>query len=167
MAEILQNHDAGQTGATYFAPPGRLTAHELEAALQQIANSPLVDTIMELLGEWICVISQTRQVLAINHAFLAAVGVEDPDALLGLRVFQRYFSTKSGDGRGLGTHMMKLVGETLLKGTVSFSSSAEDGTTFRIRLPRAIAHTGPDEGIRTAGVGLSPSRGRREPVKPR
>lgn len=31
----------------------------------------------------------------------------------------------------LGTHSMKLVGERLLGGRVSFDSSAIDGTTFR------------------------------------
>ncbi len=51
------------------------------------------------------------------------------------RIFQRNFSTKGGLGRGLGTYSIKLVGEKLLKGRVSFSSSALEGTTFRLRLP--------------------------------
>jgi len=53
-----------------------------------------------------------------------------------LRVFQKYFSTKAEGGRGLGTYAMKLLGETFLKGCVSFSTSAAAGTTFRICLPR-------------------------------
>ncbi len=52
------------------------------------------------------------------------------------RVFQRYFSTKEGVSRGLGTFAMKLVGESLLGGSVSFTSSEKAGTTFRLRLPR-------------------------------
>jgi len=51
-----------------------------------------------------------------------------------LQVFQRSFSTKSHD-RGLGTYSMKLLAERYLGGTVSFTSSVEEGTTFRIRLP--------------------------------
>jgi signal transduction histidine kinase len=51
------------------------------------------------------------------------------------RVFQRNFSTKGGLGRGLGTFSMKLIGEQLLGGRVSFESSALDGTTFRFVLP--------------------------------
>ncbi len=54
---------------------------------------------------------------------------------VGLRIFQRNFSTKGTLGRGLGTFSMKLVGERLLGGQVSFDSSALDGTTFRFRLP--------------------------------
>lgn len=50
------------------------------------------------------------------------------------RIFQRHFSTKGGQGRGLGTYSMKLFGEKILYGKVDFSSSAEDGTTFRLML---------------------------------
>ena len=52
-----------------------------------------------------------------------------------LQVFKRSFSTK-GPGRGLGTFSMKLITERYLDGMVSFSSTPEDGTTFRIELPR-------------------------------
>ena len=54
---------------------------------------------------------------------------------VALRIFQRNFSTKGVLGRGLGTHSMKLVGERLLGGRVSFDSSATDGTTFRFLVP--------------------------------
>ncbi len=54
-----------------------------------------------------------------------------------LQMFQRSFSTK-GVGRGLGTYSIKLLGERYLRGTVSFDTSLDDGTTFRIRLPHAL-----------------------------
>ena len=54
-----------------------------------------------------------------------------------LQIFQRSFSTK-GTGRGLGTYSMKLLGERYLKGRVSFTSSPEEGTTFRFRCPGSI-----------------------------
>jgi signal transduction histidine kinase len=54
---------------------------------------------------------------------------------VALRVFQRNFTTKGDLGRGLGTYSMKLVGERLLHGRVSFASSALDGTTFQFVLP--------------------------------
>ena len=50
-----------------------------------------------------------------------------------LEIFQRSFSTK-GEGRGLGTYSMKVLGE-YLGAEVDFSSSAASGTTFRLRLP--------------------------------
>ena len=52
------------------------------------------------------------------------------------RIFQRNFSTKNGDGRGIGTYSMKLLGEKLLGGKVSFTSSDEEGTVFRFALRR-------------------------------
>jgi signal transduction histidine kinase len=54
------------------------------------------------------------------------------------RIFERSFSTK-GPGRGLGTYGMKLIGERVLGGQVSFSSAAGRGTTFSILLPPRIA----------------------------
>lgn len=52
------------------------------------------------------------------------------------RVFQRHFSTKPGNGRGIGTSAMKLLGEEYLGGAVDFTSSAARGTVFRITLPQ-------------------------------
>lgn len=50
------------------------------------------------------------------------------------RVFQLNFSTKRGAGRGLGTYSMKLFGEKTLGGRVSFTTSPEKGTIFKISL---------------------------------
>ena len=55
---------------------------------------------------------------------------------VALRVFQRNFSTKTGNGRGLGTYAMKLLGKTYLRGQVSFTTSEAEGTVFRLRLPK-------------------------------
>jgi len=51
-----------------------------------------------------------------------------------LQVFQRSFSTK-GEGRGLGTYSIKLLTERYLNGKVTFTSSMDDGTTFRVLIP--------------------------------
>lgn len=50
-----------------------------------------------------------------------------------LQIFQRSFSTK-GEGRGLGTYSIKLLGEKYLKGKVRFTSEKNSGTTFFLRL---------------------------------
>jgi signal transduction histidine kinase len=55
-----------------------------------------------------------------------------------LQVFQRSFSTK-GAGRGLGSYSIKLLTERYLDGRVSFTSTAEQGTTFRVLYPRQRA----------------------------
>jgi K+-sensing histidine kinase KdpD len=52
-----------------------------------------------------------------------------------LQIFQRSFSTK-GNGRGIGTYSMKLLGEKFLRGKVWFSSSEAKGTTFFVSIPK-------------------------------
>ena len=51
-----------------------------------------------------------------------------------LQVFRRAFTTK-GPGRGLGTYMMKLLSEHYLGGSVTFRSTAAEGTAFTARFP--------------------------------
>ena len=51
------------------------------------------------------------------------------------RIFQRHFSTKNQPGRGIGTYSMKLFGERYLGGRVTFTSTGEEGTVFRLSLP--------------------------------
>jgi signal transduction histidine kinase len=53
-----------------------------------------------------------------------------------LQVFKRSFSTK-GSGRGIGTYSIRLLVSRYLGGAVEFSSSKEEGTIFRVRLPLA------------------------------
>lgn len=50
-----------------------------------------------------------------------------------MQVFMRTFSTK-GPQRGLGTYSMKILGEQSLGGTVDFTTSEAEGTTFYIIL---------------------------------
>ena len=54
-----------------------------------------------------------------------------------LQMFQRSFSTK-GAGRGLGTYSVKLLTGKYLKGKVSFTTSPDAGTTFRVSYPVQI-----------------------------
>ena len=51
-----------------------------------------------------------------------------------LQIFQRSFSTK-GAGRGLGTYSVRLLTERYLHGHVSFTSTPEQGTTFKVQYP--------------------------------
>jgi K+-sensing histidine kinase KdpD len=55
-----------------------------------------------------------------------------------LQIFNRSFSTK-GANRGIGTYSIKLLTERYLKGKVSFLSSEETGTIFKVSLPLQIS----------------------------
>lgn len=52
-----------------------------------------------------------------------------------LRIFQKFFTTKVASGHGLGTFAMKFFGEECLGGTVDFTSTVTEGTTFILSLP--------------------------------
>jgi signal transduction histidine kinase len=54
------------------------------------------------------------------------------------RIFQRYFTTKPGEGRGQGTFVARLFAEDCLRGTISVVSTTEGGTAFELRLPRSL-----------------------------
>lgn len=51
------------------------------------------------------------------------------------RIFQRKFGTKEQSGRGIGTFSMKLFGEKILGGQISFMKSKQNGTTFKFSYP--------------------------------
>jgi signal transduction histidine kinase len=53
------------------------------------------------------------------------------------QVFQRSFSTKGGNGRGLGCYSVKLLTEGYLGGHVTFTSTPDAGTTFTVQLPES------------------------------
>jgi Histidine kinase-, DNA gyrase B-, and HSP90-like ATPase len=69
-----------------------------------------------------------------GKAFFEVHNVGCMEELVQRQIFRRYFSTK-GQDRGLGTWSMKLLTEDYLGGSVSFRSSAEEGTTFALQLP--------------------------------
>ncbi len=52
-------------------------------------------------------------------------------------IFKRSFSTKASQGRGIGTYSMKVLGEDVLKGKVTFQSDEASGTLFSIFLRNA------------------------------
>ncbi len=52
-----------------------------------------------------------------------------------LQIFQRSFTTKSGEGRGVGTYSVKLLAERYLKGNVQFVSNDRLGTLFVMVVP--------------------------------
>ena len=70
-----------------------------------------------------------------GHVVFSVWNAGEIPAEIAQRIFQRNFSTKEEAGRGIGTFSMKLFGENILGGVVDFSTSKEEGTTFRLVLP--------------------------------
>ena len=62
------------------------------------------------------------------------------DAVIPAKQQQRIFiygNSSKGEGRGLGTYSMKLIGETYLHGRVWFKSEEGFGTEFYFEIDRA------------------------------
>ncbi len=112
------------------------------------AASPTFRTDLSMLLRVLCNMV-TNALEATAESGLVRVWTDQPPGLLSFcvwndktipediarRVFQRNFSTKEGDGRGIGTYSMKLFGEKFLGGEVGFTTSRKEGTIFRISLP--------------------------------
>ncbi|MBA3009820.1 MAG: HAMP domain-containing histidine kinase [Proteobacteria bacterium] len=77
-------------------------------------------------------ISVTATQKEISWSVWNKIDIPDP---IQKRIFQRHFSSKPGDSRGLGTYSMKLFGEAYLKGKISFHSTVDQGTVFTFTLP--------------------------------
>lgn len=70
-----------------------------------------------------------------------AITVTNPGMIprdIQLQLFQRSFSTKGGEGRGIGTYSVRLFAEQYLRGRVSFESTMEAGTTFEVSIPNTL-----------------------------
>ncbi|MFH1057184.1 MAG: PAS domain-containing sensor histidine kinase [Pseudomonadota bacterium] len=74
----------------------------------------------------------------------AAFWVHNPvwlDQEVQLQAFKRSYSTK-GPGRGIGLYSARLLSERYLKGRISFQSTEQGGTVFRVELPRKHPQAG-------------------------
>jgi len=69
-----------------------------------------------------------------DNAIITIHNVEVMPETVKLQVFNRSFSTR-GNGRGLGTYSVRLLTEGYLGGKVSFTSTADSGTTFSVSIP--------------------------------
>jgi hypothetical protein len=70
---------------TFYAPARRATDEELRRAVAVVSRNPVIDTVMRTFGGLIAVLNENRQILAVNHALLEALGIEDAGPALGLR----------------------------------------------------------------------------------
>ncbi len=122
----------------------------LNKTIQFIGKAPdiLINTDLSLLFRVLC--NMTINALeATQEDGHVKIWAEHEDKLLSFyvwnaqeipaeiihRIFERNFTTKEHSGRGIGTFSMKLFGEEILGGQVSFTSSRQKGTIFRFSHP--------------------------------
>lgn len=136
-------HDAVQLYRQHPASHGRqLDVHRDAKDIALVADRTLLSRVLcNLIKNALeaCRTGETVTVGSTARDGAVEFWVHNPGAMpheVQLQVFQRSFSTK-GAGRGLGTYGIKLLTERYLRGTVSFTSTPEAGTTFQVRYPLA------------------------------
>ena len=85
---------------TYFAPAARASGDQLRRHVEVVSRNPLIDTVMRVFSGLLAVLNPQRQILAVNDVLLAALGVERPDQMLGLRPGEAVQCIHAEDGAG-------------------------------------------------------------------
>ncbi len=133
VVDLYRNHLVGRERHLVVGEcPTR--AFESDATLVRRVLGNLVKNALEAIAE-----GETVTVSAEDEGEEIVFRIHNPGAMppeVAKQVFQRSFSTKAAHGRGIGTHSVKLLTERYLGGAVAFTSDAESGTTFTVRLPR-------------------------------
>ena len=132
LRETYKNHDVGRSRNIDIDSDSVETEFLTDQTLLRRVVGNMVKNGLEASGE-----GETVQLACKSSKTGIEFLVHNPRYMprhIQLQVFQRSFSTK-GPNRGLGTYSMKLLGEQYLRGRVSFTTSEEFGTTFKIWLP--------------------------------
>jgi PAS domain-containing protein len=71
---------------THFAPAERTDVKVFKQQVEEVSSSPVMTTLLDTMAGLLVVLNEDRQIVALNHAFLASLGIEDPAKVLGLRL---------------------------------------------------------------------------------
>lgn len=73
---------------TYFAPAEKTERRKFKNQIESISKDPLITALLTTMAGFLVVLNEDRQIVALNHAFLKAIGFTDPEEALGLRLGQ-------------------------------------------------------------------------------
>ncbi len=71
---------------THFAPAERTEVRVFKQQVERVSSSPVMSALLDTMAGLLVVLNEDRQIVALNHSFLASLGIEDPDKVLGLRL---------------------------------------------------------------------------------
>lgn len=134
VAKVFAHHPVTRGMQLRIGPPPSELPLEVDVALLLRVLSNMVTNAFEASEAGTTIVLSARE----DEAGLVRFEVVSPKLIpveIQRRIFQRNFSTKQGEGRGLGTYSMKLLGEQALKGHVGFSSQQGEGTRFFVTVP--------------------------------
>lgn len=70
---------------SHFASPQRSSQGQLCREVEVVQQSEVISGLLAMVGGLLAVLDENRQILAVNNAFLAMLGIDDPASVLGLR----------------------------------------------------------------------------------
>ena len=70
---------------THFAPAERADERRLQAEIEFVSKSPVIEEVLHSVSGMLAVLNEHRQVVALNASFLEMFGIDDPQQALGLR----------------------------------------------------------------------------------
>lgn len=89
---------------THFASAGRASAETLEAERKAIAQAAFIDALMQAMPDFVMVLNEHRQIVAVNQRIIKAFGVADPAELIGKRPGEALDCIHASEGpNGCGT----------------------------------------------------------------
>jgi signal transduction histidine kinase len=71
---------------TFFAPAKRTERRQFRNQVEAVSQSPLMNTLLQTMAGLLVVLNEDRQIVALNHVFLDALGIHNPEEVLGLRL---------------------------------------------------------------------------------
>ncbi len=90
---------------TYFAPAGRASGETLDTERRAVAQAAFIDALMQAMPDFVMVLNEQRQIVAINQRIMQAFGVVDPADLIGKRpgeALDCIHAAEGPDGCGTG-----------------------------------------------------------------
>ncbi len=132
LRSFFRDHPAARGRALELGEPPGLTLHTDAALLLRVLCHMVLNALeASQPGDTVKVWAEGRPD-SVSFSVWNRKPIPSPVAR---RVFQRNFSTKEGEGRGIGTYFMKRFGEEVLGGRVEFRTSDREGTVFTFTLP--------------------------------
>nr|NJM04083.1 hypothetical protein [Desulfobacula sp.] len=71
---------------THFAPAQRTERRKFTNQIETISHNPIMDALLKTAAGILVVLNEDRQIVALNHAFLKELGIDNAEEALGLRL---------------------------------------------------------------------------------
>lgn len=71
---------------TFFAPAQRTERRKFENQVRDLSRDAAMSILLKVATGLLVVLNEDRQIVALNHAFLDALGITNPEEALGLRL---------------------------------------------------------------------------------